>query len=45
MIMNESFASTTADDALALDRALIDAMVRRGAICVVVTFLAELARG
>ena len=42
-IMNESFASTTAEDALALDRALIGEMTTRGAMCVVVTFLGELA--
>jgi DNA mismatch repair protein MutS len=43
VIMNESFASTTVDDALVLNRALIGEMVERGAICVVVTFLGELA--
>ena len=43
VIMNESFSSTTADDALALNRALIGEMTRRGALCVVVTFLGELA--
>ena len=43
VIMNESFASTTTDDALALNRALIGEMTQRGATCVVVTFLGELA--
>jgi DNA mismatch repair protein MutS len=43
VIMNESFSSTTADDALALDRALTSAITGRGAVCVVVTFLTELA--
>jgi hypothetical protein len=43
VIMNESFASTTADDSLALDRSLISEITRRGAVCVVVTFLTELA--
>src|SRR4029077_12902359 len=43
VIMNESFASTTADDALALNRALIGEIRQRGATCFVVTFLSELA--
>jgi hypothetical protein len=43
VIMNESFASTTSEDALVLNRALIAEMLGRGATCVVVTFLAELA--
>ncbi len=43
VIMNESFGSTTADDSLALDRALIGEITGRGAVCVVVTFLTELA--
>jgi hypothetical protein len=43
VIMNESFASTTTDDALALNRALIREMTERGATTVVVTFLGELA--
>jgi DNA mismatch repair protein MutS len=45
VIMNESFASTTADDSLAIDRALISEITTRGAVCVVVTFLTELAAG
>ena len=43
VILNESFASTTSDDSLAITRALLDEMTRRGATCVVVTFLGELA--
>ncbi|HEX5829068.1 MAG TPA: hypothetical protein VFY23_16195 [Candidatus Limnocylindrales bacterium] len=43
VIMNESFASTTSEDALALNRALLAEMRDRGATCVVVTFLGELA--
>jgi len=43
VIMNESFASTTSDDSLAITQALIAEMTRRGATCVVVTFLGELA--
>jgi len=43
VIINEAFASTTADDALALDRALLKELTRRGATCVIVTFLGELA--
>ena len=43
VIMNESFASTTTDDSLALDRAVIGEITGRGAVCVVVTFLTELA--
>jgi DNA mismatch repair ATPase MutS len=43
VIMNDSFASTTSDDALVLSRAVITEMLERGATCVVVTFLGELA--
>jgi len=43
LIMNDSFASTTLEDALALNRSLLDAVARRGARCVAVTFLGELA--
>jgi hypothetical protein len=45
VVMNESFASTTVDDALALNHALIGEMRQRGATCIVVTFLSELAVG
>ncbi len=43
VIMNESFGSTTVEDALALNQALLGEIARRGAVCVVVTFLGELA--
>ncbi len=43
VVANEPFASTTADDALALARRLLRAIVRRGARVVVVTFLEELS--
>ena len=43
VIMNESFSSTTSEDALVLSRALLTEMLERGATCVVVTFLGELA--
>jgi DNA mismatch repair ATPase MutS len=43
VIVNEAFASTTVDDSLALDRALLTELTARGATCVVVTFLGELA--
>ncbi len=43
VILNETFGSTTSDDSLAITRALIATMTRRGATCVVVTFLGELA--
>ena len=43
VIVNEAFASTTADDALTLDRALLSELTSQGSTCVVVTFLGELA--
>ncbi len=43
VILNESFDSTTVDDALAINRALLGEIAQRGAIGVVVTFLGELA--
>ena len=43
VVANEPFASTTADDALALARRLLEAVADRGARAVVVTFLEELA--
>jgi len=43
VIANEAFASTTAEDALALSRRLLDAVGERGARAVAVTFLEELA--
>ena len=42
-IANEAFASTTAEDALALSRRLLDAIGERGARVVAVTFIEELA--
>lgn len=43
VILNESFESTTVDDALAINRALLGEIAERGAIAVLVTFLGELA--
>jgi len=43
VVANEAFASTTAEDALALSRRLLDALGERGARSVAVTFLEELA--
>ena len=43
ILANEAFASTTAEDALALSRRLLDAVAERGARAVAVTFLDELA--
>ncbi len=42
VVMNESLASTTADDALFLGREVIRRLVERGAIAVYVTFIDEL---
>ena len=43
VILNETFASTTTDDALELNRAVLDGVRSAGARCVAVTFLGELA--
>jgi DNA mismatch repair ATPase MutS len=43
VILNDAFSSTTVDDALALDRAVLDELRATGATAVVVTFLGELA--
>jgi DNA mismatch repair protein MutS len=44
LVMNESFASTTADDALFLNTQILHEVIERGMLCVVVTFLDELSR-
>jgi DNA mismatch repair protein MutS len=43
VIMNESFSSTTVDDQLYIGRRVIRQVLDRGPLCVVVTFLDELA--
>ena len=43
VILNEAFSATTVADALALNRAVLTRIAAKGAMCVVVTFLAELA--
>jgi hypothetical protein len=43
IIMNESFASTTADDTLLLGRAILERIMALGALCVYVTFVDELS--
>lgn len=43
LIMNESFTSTTVDDQLFIGRRILDQILSRGLICVIVTFLDELA--
>jgi DNA mismatch repair protein MutS len=43
VIMNESFASTTAKDALFLGKKVMQEMARRGMLCVYVTFIDELS--
>lgn len=43
VVMNEAFSSTTASDALQLTREILARLDRRGALCLVVTFLDELA--
>jgi DNA mismatch repair protein MutS len=43
VVMNESFASSTVQDALFLSREILGRMIERGLVCVFVTFLGELA--
>jgi DNA mismatch repair protein MutS len=43
IILNESFSSTTLRDATVLGRAVLAQLVARGSLCVVVTFVDELA--
>jgi len=43
VIMNESFSSTTVQDSLLLSREILGRLIERGALCVSVTFLDELA--
>ena len=43
LIMNESFSSTTVGDQLFIGRRVVRRIVERGVLCVVVTFLDELA--
>jgi DNA mismatch repair protein MutS len=43
IVMNESFSSTSLQDALLLGRAVMDEVIRRDILCVYVTFIDELA--
>jgi len=43
LIMNESFTSTTRNDALVLGKQVMQQIIERGMLCMSVTFLAELA--
>lgn len=45
VVLNESLSSTTLHDAAVIGRAVLDQLVTRGALCVFVTFLDELAEG
>jgi DNA mismatch repair ATPase MutS len=43
VVMNESFSSTTLADAAVVGKAVLAQLVRRGALCIFVTFVDELA--
>jgi DNA mismatch repair protein MutS len=43
LVMNESFSSTTLDDQLVINKAVLHSIIDCGLLCVVVTFLDELA--
>ena len=43
IVMNESFSSTTTEDQLVISTAVLRQMIERGVLCVLVTFLDELA--
>jgi DNA mismatch repair protein MutS len=43
LVMNESFSSTTLDDQLVINKAVLRAVIECGLLCVAVTFLDELA--
>lgn len=44
VVLNESFTSTTVDDQLFIGRRVMRQIVERGPLCIMVTFLDELAR-
>lgn len=44
VLINEIFASTVLEDALTLSGHMMDALIRKKALCVIVTFLDELSR-
>ena len=43
VLINEIFASTTTEDALALGKIMMDGLIRAGSLGIIVTFLDELA--
>jgi DNA mismatch repair protein MutS len=43
VVMNESFSSTTLADAAVIGKAVLAEIVEKGALCVYVTFVDELA--
>jgi hypothetical protein len=44
VVMNESFSSTTLRDAAVVGKAVLAQLVRRGSLCILVTFVDELAK-